>query len=87
MGLFRVLIYGIILGVYASALFYDVRFMPRLGVVWWVEKLVMLSMLNLVNSGGGVIEGQNNASLAVNSKKSTQKRKEFCWHFWIKMKL
>ncbi|KAL3104092.1 hypothetical protein niasHS_002119 [Heterodera schachtii] len=47
MGLFRVLIYGIILGVYASALFYDVRFMPRLGVVWWVEKLVMLSMLNL----------------------------------------
>lgn len=37
--------------------------------------------------GGGVIEGQNNASLAVNSKKSTQKRKEFCWHFWIKMKL
>lgn len=47
MGLFRVLIYGIILGVYASGLLYDIRFVPRLGGQWWVYKLVMLSMLNL----------------------------------------
>ena len=48
MGLFRVIIYGIILGVYASALIYDIRFVPRLGAQWWIYKLVMLSMLNLV---------------------------------------
>jgi hypothetical protein len=48
MGLFRVLIYGIILGVYASGLLYDIRFVPRLDGQWWVYKLVMLSMLNLV---------------------------------------
>ena len=48
MGLFRVLIYGIMLGVYAGALFYDVRFVPRVGSQLWIQKLVMLSMLNLV---------------------------------------
>lgn len=47
MGLFRVLIYGIILGVYASALIYDIRFVPRIGSQWWINKLVMLSMINL----------------------------------------
>uniref|UniRef100_A0A915DE14 Uncharacterized protein n=1 Tax=Ditylenchus dipsaci TaxID=166011 RepID=A0A915DE14_9BILA len=45
-GLFRVLIYGIILGVYAGSLVYDVRFIPRLGAHWWVYKLVMLSMIS-----------------------------------------
>lgn len=48
MGLFRVLIYGIILGVYAGSLVYDVRFLPRIGFHWWAAKLVMLSVINLV---------------------------------------
>jgi len=48
MGFFRVLIYGIMLGVYAGALFYDIRFVPRVGSQLWIQKLVMLSMLNLV---------------------------------------
>uniref|UniRef100_A0A1I8BH65 DUF420 domain-containing protein n=1 Tax=Meloidogyne hapla TaxID=6305 RepID=A0A1I8BH65_MELHA len=42
MGLFRVIIYGIMLGVYAGALFYDVRFVPRVGSQLWIQKLVML---------------------------------------------
>jgi len=48
MGFFRVLIYGIILSVYTAALIYDVRFMPRVGSKWWIYKLVMLTMINLV---------------------------------------
>uniref|UniRef100_A0A914KX17 Uncharacterized protein n=1 Tax=Meloidogyne incognita TaxID=6306 RepID=A0A914KX17_MELIC len=48
MGFFRVLIYGIMLGVYAGALFYDIRFVPRVGSQLWIQKLVMLSMLNLL---------------------------------------
>lgn len=48
MGLFRVLIYGIMLGVYTGALFYDIRFVPIGGSRLWISKLVMLSMLNLV---------------------------------------
>lgn len=49
MGLFRVLIYGIILTVYAGSLAYDIRFIPRLGSQWWIYKLVMLSMINFVS--------------------------------------
>lgn len=48
MGLFRVLIYGIIFGVYAGSLFYDFKYMPRPGFEWWFSKLVMLTMLNFV---------------------------------------
>jgi hypothetical protein len=48
MGLFRVLIYGIMLGVYSGALFYDVRFVPRVGSQLWIQKIVMLSMINLL---------------------------------------
>ncbi|KAF7633389.1 hypothetical protein Mgra_00007181 [Meloidogyne graminicola] len=48
MGLFRVLIYGIMLGVYTGALFYDIRFVPIGGSRLWISKLVMLSMLNLL---------------------------------------
>jgi len=48
MGFFRILIYGIILGVYTSTLIYDIRFMPRmLASQWWMYKLVMLTMINL----------------------------------------
>nr|CAD2201978.1 unnamed protein product [Meloidogyne enterolobii] len=36
------------LGVYAGALFYDIRFVPRVGSQLWIQKLVMLSMLNLL---------------------------------------
>jgi hypothetical protein len=48
--MFRILIYGIIFGVYAYTLVYDVRFLPRIGIKWWPEKLVMLSVLNLVST-------------------------------------
>jgi len=48
MGLFRISIYSIIFGVYAYTLVYDVRFLPRIGIEWWLQKLVMLSVLNLV---------------------------------------
>ena len=48
MGLFRVLIYGIIFGVWAGSLFYDIRYMPRPGFEWWFSKLVMLTMMNFV---------------------------------------
>lgn len=48
MGLFRVLIYGIILSVYAGAIIYDIQFIPRIGSQWWIYKLVMLSMINFV---------------------------------------
>ncbi|KAI1724394.1 FAR-17a/AIG1-like protein [Ditylenchus destructor] len=48
MGLFRVLIYGIILTVYAGSLAYDFRFIPRLGSQYWAYKLLMLSMINFV---------------------------------------
>ncbi len=48
MGLFRILIYAIIFAVYTYTFFYDVRFLPRIGIKWWVSKLVMLSVINLV---------------------------------------
>lgn len=50
MGLFRVLIYGIIAGVFLYALGYDVLYMPRIGHVWWMYKLVMLTVVDLVRS-------------------------------------
>ncbi|KAI6205304.1 hypothetical protein M3Y94_00777000 [Aphelenchoides besseyi] len=48
MGFFRAVIYGVIFGVYAYTLAYDVRTLPRFGVTWWLSKLVMLTVLNLV---------------------------------------
>uniref|UniRef100_A0A914Y6J1 Androgen-induced gene 1 protein-like n=1 Tax=Panagrolaimus superbus TaxID=310955 RepID=A0A914Y6J1_9BILA len=48
MGVFRVLIYGIIFGVWSGSLFYDIYFMPRIGIQTWFSKLVMLTMLNFV---------------------------------------
>jgi hypothetical protein len=36
-------------GVYAYTLFYDIRHLPRIGIKWWAQKLVMLSVLNLVS--------------------------------------
>lgn len=50
MGLFRVIIYGIILSVYAGSLIYDIQFIPRFGSPWWIYKLVMLSMINFVSN-------------------------------------
>uniref|UniRef100_A0A7E5A186 Androgen-induced gene 1 protein n=1 Tax=Panagrellus redivivus TaxID=6233 RepID=A0A7E5A186_PANRE len=48
MGFFRVVIYGIIFGVWSGSLYYDVQYMPRVGFESWFSKLVMLTMLNFV---------------------------------------
>ncbi|VDN03837.1 unnamed protein product [Thelazia callipaeda] len=48
MGFFRVTIYSIIAGVFLFALAYDIVYMPRIGHAWWIYKLVMLTMINLV---------------------------------------
>uniref|UniRef100_A0A914XCV7 Uncharacterized protein n=1 Tax=Plectus sambesii TaxID=2011161 RepID=A0A914XCV7_9BILA len=48
MGVFSVLIYGIIFGTWAVALGYDVLFMPRLYKEWWAAKLCFMTMINFV---------------------------------------
>ncbi|VDN94011.1 unnamed protein product [Brugia pahangi] len=48
MGVFRVTIYGIMAGVFLYALGYDIIYMPRIGYTWWIYKLVMLTMIDLV---------------------------------------
>lgn len=49
MGVFRVTIYGIMAAVFLYALGYDILYMPRIGHTWWIYKLVMLTMSNLVS--------------------------------------
>ena len=49
MGFFRTTIYGIIFCVYAYTLVYDIRDLPLFGAKRWVEKLLMLTILNLVS--------------------------------------
>ncbi|KAM3728709.1 Androgen-induced protein [Dirofilaria immitis] len=48
MGVFRLTIYGIIAGVFLYAIYYDIVYLPRIGHSWWIYKLVMLTMINLV---------------------------------------
>lgn len=50
MGMFSVIIYGIIFGAWAGALGYDILYMPRLYKQWWVAKLCFITMINFVSS-------------------------------------
>uniref|UniRef100_A0A915BY37 Androgen-induced gene 1 protein n=1 Tax=Parascaris univalens TaxID=6257 RepID=A0A915BY37_PARUN len=47
MGAFRVVIYGLMAGVFCFTLGHDFLYMPRIGHSWWIYKLVMLTMINL----------------------------------------
>jgi len=46
MGMFRVLIYGIIFGAWAASLTYDILYMPQFYRQWWIAKLIFMSMIN-----------------------------------------
>uniref|UniRef100_A0A915Q4W1 Uncharacterized protein n=1 Tax=Setaria digitata TaxID=48799 RepID=A0A915Q4W1_9BILA len=48
MCVFRVMIYGVMAVVFLFAIGYDIFYMPRIGHTWWIYKLVMLTMIDLV---------------------------------------
>ncbi|VDM47941.1 unnamed protein product [Toxocara canis] len=47
MGAFRVIIYGLMAGVFCFTLVHDILYIPRIGHSWWIYKLVLLTMINL----------------------------------------
>lgn len=51
MGFFRLSIYSIIAAVFIYSMAYDVLYIPRIGHSWWIYKLTMLTIINLVVIG------------------------------------
>ncbi|VDN59678.1 unnamed protein product [Dracunculus medinensis] len=48
MGFFRLSIYSIIAAVFIYSMAYDVLYIPRIGHSWWIYKLTMLTIINLI---------------------------------------